>query len=137
MTDKLRKWIATLLEQNEYEKVEGMLTEILKYSPNDKEVQNLLGICRKISGETSSESKEIPANKKDQSANKKAQSIWQDIWIIVFFFLIFPILTLVCFAMFLSIFDIESYMATIIFIICCILYFSITAYYFYEGKNEE
>ena len=130
MTDKLRKWIATLLEQNEYEKVEGMLTEILKYSPNDKEVQSLLGICRKISGETSSESKEIPAN-------KKAQSIWQDIWIIVFFFLIFPILTLGCFAMYLNIFDIESYMATIIFIICCILYFSITAYYFYEGKNEK
>ena len=98
MTDKLRKWIATLLEQNEYEKVEGMLTEILKYSPNDKEVQNLLGICRKNTQETSSGSKEIPANKKDQSANKKAQSIWQDIWIIVFFFLIFPILTLGCFA---------------------------------------
>ena len=131
MTDKLRKWIATLLEQNEYEKVEGMLTEILKYSPNDKEVQNLLGICRKNTQETSSDSKE-------KSVNKKERSIWQDIGIIVFFFLIFPILTLGCFAMYLIIFDIESNMAgTIIFIICCILYFSITAYYFYEGKNEE
>ena len=126
MTEYLRKKIESLLAQGQYDPAAELLEEILKYSPKDREAGAMLNFCRAKSGVN----KVLPDTPAAAASGRTA--LWKEIGVIVFFFVIYPVL---CCA---SVIMLEVMNCSALFFYgVFILYFVTTAYYFYEGKSHD